>query len=77
MKKEQVALIVFSSQDEREENEECFLDLLISKAILDTDDSDDLKTELFYWMNQIEIAINKIEDIEHSENSGGSIYFEK
>lgn len=77
MTKEQFALIVFSSQDEREENEECFLDLLISKAILDTDDSDELKTELFYWMNQIEMAINKIEDIEEDENGGGSIYFEK
>jgi hypothetical protein len=75
MEKEQFALQIFESQDEREENQECFLDLLISKAILDSDDSDEFKSELHYWAFEIEKAINKAEDIE--DDDGGTVYFQK
>lgn len=75
MEKEQFALQIFQSQDEREANEECFLDLLISKAILDSEDSDEFKSELHYWSYQIEKAINKADDLE--DDFGETIYLQK
>ena len=75
MEKEQFALQIFQSQDERDKNEECFLDLLISKAILDSDDSDEFKSELHYWSFEIEKAINKAEDLEDEDDD--TIYFKK
>jgi hypothetical protein len=49
--------------------------LLVSKAILDSEDSDEFKTELHYWSYQIEKAINKAEDLE--DDFGSTIYFQK
>lgn len=73
MDREQFALRIFSEQDERVE-EECFADLLISQSIIDAKDSDEFKTEMFYWMNQIERAIQVAEDLE--DEDGGTINLE-
>lgn len=75
MEKEQFALQIFQSQDERDTNEECFMNLLISKAILDSDDSDEFKSELHYWSYEIEKAINKAEEME--DEIDAKIYFQK
>lgn len=75
MEKEQFALQIFQSQDERDTNEECFMNLLISKAILDSDDSDEFKSELHYWSYEIEKAINKAEEME--DEIDATIYFQK
>lgn len=70
MNKEDFALGIFEGQDERDtKQEECFADLLISQAILDSNDSDDFITTISYWICEMEKAINSAKDIE-DENDG-------